>query len=79
MAEVPNREDLEPGVCIRFDTIDYIVWSRKAAGKISWEYVDHAVGVGDIIFPVLSGNFLIYEVKVTHLWENSPGFSTSLL
>ena len=67
MVEVRDGEYWEPGLCIGFDVIDYIVWSREAAGQLAWEDVEHTGGVGDDIVLALYGNLLLYEVRVTHV------------
>ena len=48
------------------------MWSCEATVQLAWSDVDHAGGVGDLIVPVLSGDFPLYEVRVTRFQWTSP-------
>ena len=66
MLKIANREDGEPGICIRFNPIDKIVWSHEAAGQFTRAYINNSSRVGYCIVLVTSGHLLLYEVRETH-------------
>ena len=47
------------------------MWGGDSTGQFPKIYVDNLVRVRDSIVPVLSGNFLLYEVIAAHFQETS--------